>query len=306
MPIRIMHVVDSLGRGGLENGLVNLIQRLDPVYFEHDVLTMRSLGPNANCLPRERVRVECLAKDARSHVQAVSLARAIRRFKPDIVHSRNWSAIEAVLAGRWVGSCALVHSEHGLESNASPTEPWRRTFFRRVAFELAHRVLSVSCQLRDFHARNTGFAARKITVIHNGVDSRRFFPDPLKRAGVRRELGLSESEFCIGCVGSLFPIKGQRTLLEAVAQAAGALQNWRLLLAGEGPELTNLRAFVEGHPEWCGRVAFLGASDRVADLLNAMDVYVLPSISEGISNSFWKPWRPVWRRSSRRPVEIRK
>jgi glycosyltransferase involved in cell wall biosynthesis len=63
------------------------------------------------------------------------------------------------------------------------------------------------------------------------------------------------------------------------------MKNWRLLLAGEGPELPNLQAFVESHPEWSSRVSFLGISDRVADLLNAMDVYVLPSISEGISNS---------------------
>jgi sugar transferase (PEP-CTERM/EpsH1 system associated) len=285
MPIRIMHVVDSLGKGGLENGLVNLINRMDPARFEHVVCTMRGLGPNADRLPRDRVRIECLAKQKHCRIQVALLARAIRQMEPDIVHSRNWAAIEAVIAGRWVRSSAVVHSEHGLDSNVHAKEPWRRICFRRLAFELAHRVLSVSYQLRDFHARNTGFAARKITVIHNGVDSRRFFPDPVRRASVRRELGLSQDEFCIGCVGSLFPIKDHKTLLQAIALAAGEMQNWRLLLAGEGPELPDLRAFVESHPEWSNQVSFLGTSDRVADLLNAMDVYVLPSISEGISNS---------------------
>jgi hypothetical protein len=57
MPIRIMHVVDSLGKGGLENGLVNLIERLDPKRFEHIVFALRSLGANADRLPRDRVRV---------------------------------------------------------------------------------------------------------------------------------------------------------------------------------------------------------------------------------------------------------
>jgi sugar transferase (PEP-CTERM/EpsH1 system associated) len=285
MPIRIMHVVDSLGKGGLENGLVNLINRMDPARFEHVVCTLRGLGPNADRLPRDRVRIQCLAKQNDSRFQAALLARAIRQVEPDIVHSRNWAAIEAVFAGRWVRAGAVVHSEHGLDSNAHAKEPWRRVCFRRLAFELAHRVLSVSYQLRDFHARNTGFGAPKITVIHNGVDSRHFFPDPLRRASVRRELGLSEGEFCIGCVGSLFPIKDHRTLLQAIAQAAGEMKNWRLLLAGEGPELPNLQAFVESHPEWSTRVFFLGTADRVADLLNALDVYVLPSVSEGISNS---------------------
>lgn len=285
MPLRILHVLDSLGKGGLENGLVNLIDRLDPLSFEHSVLTMSGLGPNADRLPGHRVRVECLAKDPRSKIHVAKLASAIRRFKPDIVHSRNWSAIEAVPAGRWVGSCALVHSEHGLESNASQADPFRRTLFRRVAFELAHRVLSVSYQLRDLHARRTGFPARRIEVIHNGVDNRRFFADPGNRGLMRQELGVAEGEFCIGCVGSLFPIKSHITMLKALESAELRSLNWRLLLIGEGPEAASLRAFVVGHPEWNGKVSFLGTSHRVPQLLNAMDVYVLPSISEGISNS---------------------
>ena len=86
----------------------------------------------------------------------------------------------------------------------------------RLAFELADRVLSVSHQLRDLHARRTGFPARKITVIHNGVDSRRFFPDRCRRAPVcGGNWGFGENEFCIGCVGNLIPVKDHLTLLEA-------------------------------------------------------------------------------------------
>ena len=214
-----------------------------------------------------------------------ALARGIREVGPDIVHCRNWGAVEAVVAGKWVGSCAVVHSEHGLESNARTKEPWRRICFRRLAFELADRVVSVSYQLRDLHARRTGFAAHKIAVIHNGVDSRRFYPDPEARVRVRQELGVSPDEFCIGSVGNLHPVKDHMTLLQAIEKVGGAFTNWRLLVIGEGPELPRLEAFASAHPDWRGRVSFLGSSSRVAEMLNAMDVYVLPSISEGISNS---------------------
>src|SRR6478672_9475434 len=143
MPIRIMHVVDGLGLGGLENGLVNLISRLNPSDFEHVVFAMRRLGPNASRLPADRTRVVCLGKkETDSRFQVAALASAIREFQPNILHSRNWPAIEAVLAARLVGSCAIVHSEHGLESNASTTEPWRRRCYRRLAFQLADRVLA--------------------------------------------------------------------------------------------------------------------------------------------------------------------
>jgi len=285
MPIRIMHVVDHLGKGGLENGLVNLINGLDPDRFEHVVYAMRQLGPNAARLPGN-VRVICMGKrDVDFPVQVRRLARDIRGVDPHVVHSRNWGTVEAVAAARWVRNCAVVHSEHGLETDAYAREPWRRIWFRRVAFELADRVLAVSYQLRDLHARRTGFAARRIGVIHNGVDERRFFADAAARARMRAELGIAENDFCIGCVGNLLPVKDHLTALEAVARVAGVMRRWRLVIAGEGSERPRLEAFINQHPEWKARVSLLGTTDRIPELLNAMDVYLLPSISEGISNS---------------------
>jgi len=281
-----MHVVDHLGKGGLENGLVNVIENLDSTRFEHVVYAIRKLGPNAERLAKGGVRVICQGKqDSDSRFQIGRLARAIREVQPDSVHSRNWAAVEAVLAARWVRSCKVVHSEHGLEAHASASEPRRRVWFRRLAYELAHRVLSVSYQLRDLHARRTGFAAERMTVIHNGVDRRRFHPDPQVRVRVRQKLGLAEDEFCIGCVGNFFSVKGHITALEAMEAVAARCPKWRLLLIGEGPERSNLETFVAGHPEWSKCVSFLGTSDRVPELLNALDVYVLPSLAEGISNS---------------------
>jgi glycosyltransferase involved in cell wall biosynthesis len=74
------------------------------------------------------------------------------------------------------------------------------------------------------------------------------------------------------------------TLLKGAAALAGHRRNWRLLMVGEGPERPSLEAFVTAHP-WSEQVSFVGSSNLVPELLNAMDVYVLPSIAEGISNS---------------------
>ena len=265
--------------------MVNLINGLDPDRFEHVVYAMRQLGPNAARLPGN-VRVICMGKrDADFPVQIRRLARDIRSVDPHVVHSRNWGTVEAVAAARWVRNCAVVHSEHGLETDAYAREPWRRVWFRRVAFELADRVLAVSYQLRDLHARRTGFAARRIGVIHNGVDERRFFADAAARARMRAELGIADNEFCIGCVGNLLPVKDHLTALEAVARVAGVLRRWRLVIAGEGSERPRLEAFINQHPDWKARVSLLGTTERIPELLNAMDIYLLPSISEGISNS---------------------
>jgi sugar transferase (PEP-CTERM/EpsH1 system associated) len=286
MPIRIMHVVNSLGKGGLENGLVNLIRGMDAQKFEHVVCTLRGLGPNVERLPSDRVKV--VALDVRgwsARVQTPALVRAIRAVQPDIVHSRNWSAIEAVFAARLAGVGGIVHSEHGFEADSSAPEPWRRRLFRRSAFELAHRVLSVSWQLRDVHARRTGFPVDKIGVIYNGVDAVRFSPDPATRVRIRAELGIVERELCVGCVANLLPVKDHMTLLEAIAAHASISRDWRLILVGDGPERARLEAYVDARPAWKPQVLFLGSSSRVPDLLRAMDVFVLPSIAEGMCNS---------------------
>jgi len=286
MRIRVMHVVDSLGQGGLENGLANVIVGSDPDCFEHIVLALRRLGPTADRLLNHGVQVECLERSPRrSRFQAFSLTRAIRSFRPDIVHSRNWGAIEGVVAGRGAGFCSVIHSEHGIETAVTAKEPWRRVAFRRLTFELADRVLSVSGQLRDLHARRTGFPARKITVIHNGVDSGRFVPDPGVRARVRSELGLGDRDFCIGCVGNLLPVKDHLTLLRAASLMAETKESFRLLMLGVGPELPKLRGFLDNNAELREKVCFLGSCMRVPEMLNAMDAYVLCSVSEGMSNS---------------------
>jgi glycosyltransferase involved in cell wall biosynthesis len=190
-----------------------------------------------------------------------------------------------MLAAWWVGGCARIHSEHGIDWDTTKGEPWRRVALRRVAFEAAHRVLSVSHEIKELHARRTGFPGRKIEVIHNGVDSARFAPDASARETVRRELAINSEDFCIGCLGNLTPVKDHLTILNAVDRLAQLRRDWRLLLAGDGPEMEPLQAFVNVHEGWKSRVSFLGRRADVPALLNAMDAYVLCSLTEGISNS---------------------
>jgi sugar transferase (PEP-CTERM/EpsH1 system associated) len=285
MAIRIMHVVDQLGRGGLENGLVNLIYGLDPQRYEHVVYAIRGLGPNADRLIKNGVRVICQGKqDTDSRFQMPLLVRQIRAIEPDVVHSRNWGTVEAVMAARLAGR-ASVHGEHGLEATVDAKEPRRRIWFRRLAYEAAHRVLAVSHQLKGLHAYRTGFQAERITVIHNGVDGTRYFPDARTRSYLRTELGIADDEFLIGCVGNLLPVKDHITVLKALECFPPTTGRWRLVIVGEGSERPVLEAFLAGRPALAQRVTLTGASGRVAELLNALDVYVLPSLAEGICNS---------------------
>jgi glycosyltransferase involved in cell wall biosynthesis len=122
-------------------------------------------------------------------------------------------------------------------------------------------------------------------VIHNGVNHERYCADPAVRGRVRQELGVGDDEFCIGSVGNLTPVKDHMTELRALAEFAKTAGPWRFVLIGDGPERASLQTFVDSHPEWKGRVVFTGLTRRVPELLNAMDVFTLPSVTEGICNS---------------------
>jgi glycosyltransferase involved in cell wall biosynthesis len=178
-----------------------------------------------------------------------------------------------------------VHSEHGLDAETVTAEPRRRIWFRRLVYHLSHRVLCVSEELKRFHAKRTGFPERRMEVIHNGVDTNRFAPNPAARAAMRRELRIPDSDLLIGCVGNLSAVKDYPTVLRAIDALSRSCTNYRLIVSGEGPERKRLEEIIRAHPEWKERVRLLGLCNHIPELLNAMDSYVLTSLTEGISNS---------------------
>lgn len=122
-------------------------------------------------------------------------------------------------------------------------------------------------------------------VIHNGVDVSQYRRDVAAGVAFRARHAIPPREFCIGVVARLEPVKDIPTLLEALAALPPLCDNWRLLIAGDGSQAGMLRQLVNGRAELRRRVSFLGEIREIAQFLNSVDLYVLPSISEGISNS---------------------
>jgi len=213
------------------------------------------------------------------------LMAVMKKYRPHVVHSRNWGSIEAIPAARLARVPVVVHSEHGYELDNLSGLPLRRRLFRRIVYGMVDAVFTVSEELRDYHTRQAWISPERIRVICNGVDTHRFAPDPRARGMTRKQLGVPEDAFVFGSVGRLVAIKDHRTLLRAgeVLQRRG--RSIHILLVGSGPELDRLQKDVSHSPELQGRVHFAGTSHDVPNLLNAMDAFVLPSICEGMSNT---------------------
>ena len=284
--LRVLHVVNRLDLGGTESGILKVIAGLGDSEFSHAVCTAR--GHNAAYAIQHALEgriFDAGGPESKNQFLVRSFARIIRGFRPHIVHSRNWGAIEAVFAARMARVPIVIHSEHGYELDILSGLPLRRRLLRRAAYSLADAVFTVSADLRAYHARQAWISLGRLRVLANGVDSERFAPSLERRAAFRARLGLSPNTLLIGSVGRLVAIKGHASLLDAAEILASRGTDLAIALVGDGPELQKLRARGAALPHLASRVHFLGASKNVAEILNGLDVFALPSISEGMSNT---------------------
>lgn len=277
----VAHVVHSLATGGLENGVVNLVNATERD-LRHVVVCMTEEGA---LRPRLRPGVEVVAlgkrpgQDPRAFVRLVAL---LRRMHPAIVHTRNWAAVDAIPAARLAGVRVLVHGEHGREASDPDGRNRRRNRIRRLLAPLVKQFVTVSRDLERWLVEDVRLPGRKVVTIVNGVDLSRFGQGD--RRGVRSRLGLAPDATIVGTVGRLDPVKDHAGLLRAFAGLTAAHPDTVLLIAGDGPcrdALTRLTGAL-GLGE---RVKLLGDCRDVPGVLSALDLFVLPSIAEGMSNT---------------------
>lgn len=284
-PIRVLHVLLSLEPGGLENGVVNVINRLDRRRFESSVCCLKRAGEFARRIDDPRVVIHELDwRGGNDPRLALRLAGLLRRTRPHIVHTRNVEPFFYGFAGaKLAGAQALVHSEHGRKFDDRPA----RFTVQRWMSRHTDAIFAVSAQLKTDLVKHVGLPESAVEVLHNGVDLSRFdvagdaTPDAGERAALRRDWGVPDGALVVGSVGRLVAVKNYGLLLRAVA-ASGL--DVHVVLAGEGPERAALTALAV-ELGIAARVHLLGHSNDVDRVLRAFDVFVLPSISEGMSNT---------------------
>jgi sugar transferase (PEP-CTERM/EpsH1 system associated) len=284
--LRVLHVITFLGRGGTENVVLSLIAGLGSQEFDQEVCTMRGNDQEFARQHQIEEKLHTAGHPGRNfQFPLFRLAKIMRKYRPHIVHTRNWGGLEGVPAARLAGVPVVIHSEHGYEMENLAGLPMRRRVFRRVSYAMADAVFTVTDELRTYHAKQAWLSAERIRVLRNGVDTDRFAPRAEMRERLRSGFGWNADTFVIGTVGRVVPIKDQQTLLRAAEDVILSGVDARVLLVGGGSEESALRRQVEASTALVGRVQFMGASGRVDEFLNAMDVFVLPSLNEGMSNT---------------------
>ncbi len=278
--MKILHVVNSLEPGGMENGVVNMTRALEPRGFEIHIACLERRGAFAERLPHPG-RVSVLGKAGGfSPSAALRLAAAISRLRPDAIHSHNLGALIyaslATLGGR---RTALIHGEHS-QLTADELTP-RRLRQRHWFYRACRAVHTVSHPTRD-ELLALGFSAEKISVIPNGVDTAHFTPG--SRTAARRALDLPANAVCIGIVGRFGPFKRHDILLRAFAEIAPHFPTAHLVIAGlGGSEEAAVRSRAQAAP-LAARIHWLGFQSDPRTCYQALDLLAIPSVNEGLSN----------------------
>jgi glycosyltransferase involved in cell wall biosynthesis len=202
------------------------------------------------------------------------LAWWLRRHRTQLAHTHNRMAlIYGAPAARLAGA-AIVHTKHGHNPKGGT-----RLLAGKLAARFVDAFVAVSPETAEFARQRHEVAERRLLVIPNGIELSRFHPEPAARARVRSELGIAANAWVIGTVGRIAPEKNQALLLRAMAPLLGP--QVRLIVAGDGPLLPALSELAETLAI-TGFAHLLGARRDVPDILNALDVFVMSSDTEGL------------------------
>jgi len=282
-PLHIMHVVRvGFAGGGMENGIINVTNGLSADRFRVSICALDSQETFSERIRRPDSAYYLLPKKEGIEWMLIwRLARLLRRARVDVVHSHNWGTfLYSVLAARLAG-VPIIHGEHGKNLSELNETNRPKSWAKRVLGRRVDRLVTVS---QAIAAEWTGYGVPpgKIEWIPNGVDVERFHPRP-EKSELRRTFGLPEGGFLIGSVGRFDPIKNYEVLIEAFARLAPRFPASCLAFLGDGPREPNLRMLADtlGVRD---RVFWLGRRPDPQNFLPALDIFVLPSKSEGMSN----------------------
>jgi glycosyltransferase involved in cell wall biosynthesis len=313
----IAHIVHRFDVGGLENGLVNVVNGLPEDEFRHTIVALTKASDFRNRVRRADVQIVELKKRAGKDPSAyLRLFRVLRELRPTVLHTRNVGTLDCQVIGSLAGVRVRLHGEHGWDTHDPDGMNRKYLRRRRTMNPLVHGFVCVSKDIEQWLIERVGIPVRKVTRICNGVDIRRFTPSrwPLvdrrwseAPGGAGDDRRSSEGEgaavlpwgagwgdgsdprkVVVGSVTRFSDIKDPLNLVHAFVLArrgvATAGIDLRLAMIGDGPLWQQSRAALDNQGE-SGAAWLPGARSDVPALLRVFDVYALGSLREGISNT---------------------
>lgn len=281
-PIRVLQIIGDVVGGGVEQVILNYYRHIDRNEVQFDfVLHNGALKSYVDNIETLGGKVYKITPYKSNPVKTVLEMYKIMKGNYQIVHSNmNALSVFPLFAAYLAGVPVRILHNHSTDTKAEPLRTFVKHLLRPFARLFANEYWACSKLAGEWMYGKQAVADGRVTIINNAIDLKQFAFDEAKRNKLRKELGLQDC-FVIGHVGRFMKQKNHDFLLDIFAEVVKKQDNAKLLLIGDGP----LREQIENKVKTLGldeKVIFTGVRSDVADLYNAMDVFVLPSFYEGL------------------------
>ncbi|CAH8768223.1 glycosyltransferase family 1 protein [Paenibacillus dendritiformis] len=280
-PVRVLHAVVNMNRGGAETLIMNLYRNLDRSKIQFDFLTCK---PGVYDRQIERMGGKIYRIPYISGVDVIGYWQALSSFFKDhagyrLIHAHMDKMSGWVLkAARQAGiPCRIAHSHNTRSEGGFAAKAFKWYAGQSISSSATHLLACSQAAARWLFKQSSDTAG----IVKNGIEQERFFFRSEVRDAVRKELGIGESAFVLGHVGRFQHQKNHAYLIEVYAKARPMLNDSVLLLAGDGPLRDELQRQTE-RLKLENSVRFLGVRSDIDRLLQALDLFVFPSRHEGL------------------------
>ena len=280
MKLKLMQITHDLAIGGLQQVVVNLCKFINKEKFDVSVLCLRALGPFADEVRQMGIKVHFLPQpqNGTDYFSFLKVAKILRREKIDVIHTHNTQpfvdgTLGALLSGRKI---TIVHTDHARDF----PDKRRYMFAEWLMSHFAYKVVGVSDHTCQNLIKYEKISPRKVMTILNGIDGSKF-DIQIDKEKKKKELGLIGFDPIIGLGVRLTEQKGITYLLQAMPEVIKHFPDIALVIAGEGPLENGLKK--EARSLGISKnVFFVGPRLDMPELLKLFDLYVLPSLWEGL------------------------
>ena len=284
----VVHVMHRFDIGGMENGIVNLINHMPKESYRHVIMAVTEVTDFRKRIHRDDVEFISLnKKPGHAFYLYPRLFKLFRQLRPAVVHTRNIGALEISVPAWAAGVPARIHGEHGREVDDLDGTNKKNQWIRRLYRPFVTYYIALSADLKQYLTKAVGIPSGRVVQIYNGVDAVRFCPAEPRTLIEGCPFG-DQDQWLVGTVGRMQAVKNQidlaKAFIIALQKAPELRQTLRLVMIGDGPLRAESIALLE--QAGCANLAWLpGERSDVPDIMRGIDCFVLPSLAEGISNT---------------------
>lgn len=278
--IKLLQITHDLAIGGLQQVVVNICRSIDREKFDVTVLCLRYLGEFVPQIEELGIKVIFLPQreDGKTdHFSFLKVAKVLKGEKIDIIHTHNTQPfLDGTLAAIMSGVKAVIHTDH---CRSFPDKK-RYMFAEWLMSHYAYKVVGVSDHTTENLVKYEHITRKKLMTIPNGIDISKYDTE-IDRDAKKNDIGINNSGFIIGMGVRLSKQKGITYLLKSMPEIINAFPDITLVIAGDGEERVNLEKETTDL-NINDNVIFTGPRLDIHELLKLFDLYVLPSIFEGL------------------------